>query len=448
MYMRGPLAVALAATIIAMLLLPQIASQRHAVAEGNFSFHNETKYVDESKIMHIYGEIKNESTTAAMKGILITASFYDASGTLLSTYQQAPKLRVINPGGSAPFDMVYLDPATVDKVANYSLSATGQPAELKPANLTITSSNSRLDVLGLYYINVGVRNDGNQNATSPIAIATLYDSAGKVVAIGEAPLESESKVVENLVPGDTGGSGIVVSERLQTYKAASYSLVADSEQYVSRVAVYKAAGLGANNAGGAANANNNGTQKSGCLIATAAFGSELAPQVQELREFRDGLALKTMAGASFMNVFNGWYYSFSPNVADYERDQGWLRSAVRTSVYPLLGILDLSTSVFHALSFNGEAAIVGAGLTASSLIGLLYFAPLSAVLAIAGRKKHWDMKYARYALAFAWAASIAAVAAGEAAASAEALMFGTALLVLSAISTIVLAIARAAAVRW
>jgi hypothetical protein len=436
--MRGLLAIP---AIVAMLLLVIAMQYAAAAEEWNFTFHNETKYVDESKILHIYGEIKNESTTTAMKNILITASFYDATGALLSQSQQAPKLRVINPGSVAPFDMVFLDTANAGKVASYSLSARGQPTETKPASLTITSSNSRLDVLGLYYINVGIRNDGNQTVTNPIAIATLYDSAGKVVAIGEAPAESESRVVEDMAPGDRGGSGIVVSERLQTYKAASYALVADSDQYVSDVAKYKAAGPGANSGTPA-----NGTQ-SGCLIATAAFESELAPQVQELRNFRDGLALKTMAGASFMNVFNGWYYSFSPHVADYEREQDWLKSTVRTSVYPLLGILDLSTSVFHALSFNNEAAIVGAGLTASSLIGLLYFAPLSAVLAIAGRKKRWDMKYAKYALVIAWAASLAAVAAGEAAASTEVLMFGTALLVLSAISTVVLAVVRVARFR-
>lgn len=441
--MRGLLAIA-AITIVTLLLSSLVASQHVASAEGAFSFQNETKYLDETKILHVYGEIKNESATRAMKNVLITASFYDANGTLLSQSQQAPKLRVINPGYVAPFDMVYLDPASVGRVASYSLSATGQPAEVKPARLTIVSSNSRLDVLGLYYINVDVRNDGNQTVTNPIAIATLYDGAGKVVAIGEAPLESQSRVVGNMTVGDRGGAGIVVTERLQTYKAASFALVADSDQYVSDVTVHKAAGLGASSGTAPpAATTGNGTQKSGCLIATAAFGSELAPQVQELRDFRDGLALKTMAGSSFMSVFNGWYYSFSPQVADYERGQGWLQSAVRVSVYPLLGILDLSTSVFHALSFNGEAGIVGAGLTASSLIGLIYFAPLSAVLAIAGRKKRWDAKRAKYALIMAWAASLAAVAAGEASASNDALMLGTALMVLSAISTVILTVARA-----
>ncbi|HVX02153.1 MAG TPA: CFI-box-CTERM domain-containing protein [Nitrososphaera sp.] len=435
--MRGLLAIA-AIVMMTLLTSSLLTSQHVATAEGSFSFQNETKYLDETKILHIYGEIKNESTTAAMKNVLITASFYDANGTLLSQSQQAPKLRVINPGNVAPFDMVYLDSASVGRVASYSLSATGQPTEIKPAGLTIVSSNSRLDVLGLYYINVDVRNDGNQTVTNPIAIATLYDSAGKVVAIGEAPLESESQVVGNMTVGDKGGAGIVVAERLQTYKTASYALVADSDQYVSSVSVHKAAGLGAS-----ASTPSNSTQKSGCLIATAAFGSELAPQVQELRDFRDGLALRTMAGSSFMDVFNGWYYSFSPQVADYERGQGWLRSTVRTSVYPLLGILDLSTSVFQALSFNGEAAIVGAGLIASSLIGLVYFAPLSAVLIVAGRKKHWDAKRATYALAIAWAISVVAVAIGEASSSNEALMVGTALLVLSAISTVIIAVTRA-----
>ena len=60
---------------------------------------------------------------------------------------------------------------------------------------------------------------------------------------------------------------------------------------------------------------------SGCLIATAAFGSELTPQVQYLRNFRDHYILSTASGSAFMNTFNSIYYSFSPQVADYEREQ-------------------------------------------------------------------------------------------------------------------------------
>ena len=50
----------------------------------------------------------------------------------------------------------------------------------------------------------------------------------------------------------------------------------------------------------------------GCLIATAAFGSEMAPQIQFLREIRDNTVLQTESGTSFMTGFNQFYYSFSP----------------------------------------------------------------------------------------------------------------------------------------
>jgi len=59
--------------------------------------------------------------------------------------------------------------------------------------------------------------------------------------------------------------------------------------------------------------------EAGCLIATATYGSELAPQVQTLREIRDNSLLVTDSGQIFMNSFNEFYYSFSPYIADYVR---------------------------------------------------------------------------------------------------------------------------------
>ena len=42
----------------------------------------------------------------------------------------------------------------------------------------------------------------------------------------------------------------------------------------------------------------------GCLIATAAFGSEMAPQVQLLRELRDNTVLQTESGSAFHDWFS------------------------------------------------------------------------------------------------------------------------------------------------
>ena len=82
-----------------------------------------------------------------------------------------------------------------------------------------------------------------------------------------------------------------------------------------------------------------GSAGGGCLIATAAYGSELAPQVQMLREIRDGHLMQTRAGTSFMDGFNHVYYSFSPYVADYERENPAFRDAVRMLLIPLLHTL-------------------------------------------------------------------------------------------------------------
>jgi peptide/nickel transport system substrate-binding protein len=114
-------------------------------------------------------------------------------------------------------------------------------------------------------------------------------------------------------------------------------------------------------------------QPSGCLIATAAFGSELTPQVQYLRNFRDNYILSTASGSAFMNTFNSIYYSFSPQVADYERDQPWLQATVKAGLYPLFGIL---TAAERSYSISGgELGSVAAGATASTLIGAVYLWP-------------------------------------------------------------------------
>ena len=126
--------------------------------------------------------------------------------------------------------------------------------------------------------------------------------------------------------------------------------------------------------GGGQGGSQGGSQGGGCLIATAAFGRELSPQVQILRNFRDNRILSTVSRSYFMNVFNSWYYSFSPSVADYERGQPWLKGTVRIAIYPLLAILQVSEKSY--LLLPGEYGSIVAGLTASSLIGLVYFTPI------------------------------------------------------------------------
>jgi hypothetical protein len=126
----------------------------------------------------------------------------------------------------------------------------------------------------------------------------------------------------------------------------------------------------------------------GCLIATATYGSELAPEVQFLRSFRDGSILRTSTGSSFMIAFNAWYYSFSPTVAQFIREHSTIQTAVKFMLYPLMGILRIGAAAFHLFPTNAEASAVISGLVVSSLIGIVYLTlPLVTMLAYSSRAR-------------------------------------------------------------
>jgi len=110
----------------------------------------------------------------------------------------------------------------------------------------------------------------------------------------------------------------------------------------------------------------------GCLIATATYGSELAPQVQLLREIRDNTVLQTQSGTSFMTAFNQFYYSFSPAIADYERENAVFKEAVKLTLTPLLASLTL---LQHA-DIDSESEMLGYGIGIILLnIGMYFVAP-------------------------------------------------------------------------
>jgi len=120
----------------------------------------------------------------------------------------------------------------------------------------------------------------------------------------------------------------------------------------------------------------------GCLIATAAFGSELSPQVQFLREIRDNTVLQTESGSAFMAGFNQFYYSFSPAVADYERENPTFKEAVKLTLTPLL----TSLTLLHYADIDSESEMLGYGIGIILLnIGMYFVAP--AVLIMTVRKR-------------------------------------------------------------
>jgi len=122
----------------------------------------------------------------------------------------------------------------------------------------------------------------------------------------------------------------------------------------------------------------------GCLIATAAYGTELAPQVQFLREIRDNTVMSTESGAAFMTGFNQLYYSFSPIIADMERENPMFQEVVRAFITPMISSLSIMT-----LAEDGsEVEVLGLGISVITLnLGMYIAAP-----ALIGFKVHQHIK--------------------------------------------------------
>jgi len=110
----------------------------------------------------------------------------------------------------------------------------------------------------------------------------------------------------------------------------------------------------------------------GCLIATATFGSELAPQVQQLRELRDNTILSSKSGVAFMTGFNQLYYTFSPTIADFERENPVFKEVVKLAITPML----TSLSILNYANIDSEQEILGFGISIILMnIGMYFVAP-------------------------------------------------------------------------
>jgi len=137
------------------------------------------------------------------------------------------------------------------------------------------------------------------------------------------------------------------------------------------------------------------SQRAGCLIATATYGTELSPQVQMLREVRDNILLNTVSGYSFMTGFNQIYYSFSPTIADLERENPVFLNLVRGFITPLMSTLSIMTLVeegseFQVLFLGSLVILINIGI----YVALPSFLIFNSYLVVQKKfKKYYDKKF-------------------------------------------------------
>jgi hypothetical protein len=173
-----------------------------------------------------------------------------------------------------------------------------------------------------------------------------------------------------------------------------------------------------------------------CIIATAAFGSAMAPEVQLLREFRDNQVEHTFAGASFMQVFNAWYYSFSPSVANYIAQNDARRAVTRVMLYPLIDILRIGSGAYSVMNFAPEIAILVSGIMVSLMIGAVYVTLPVFVLRLAtGRKLRVKDQLAVARLLMGWNLCVIGIfAVSEALSSPIIMMLASSMVVLTCVA--------------
>jgi hypothetical protein len=115
----------------------------------------------------------------------------------------------------------------------------------------------------------------------------------------------------------------------------------------------------------------------GCLIATATYGSEMATEVQQLRELRDNTLLNTESGTQFMGMFNDVYYSFSPIIADMERENPLFKEAVKLAITPMISTLSLMENA------ESESEVLSIGISVIALnLGMYLGVPAIVVVGI------------------------------------------------------------------
>ena len=102
-----------------------------------------------------------------------------------------------------------------------------------------------------------------------------------------------------------------------------------------------------------------------------------------LREIRDNQLMNTESGKSFMSGFNELYYSFSPIIADYERENSHFKEAVKLAITPMLTTLAIMENA------DSESEVLRLGLSVIALnLGMYIGLPAFGILKVIQLRKN------------------------------------------------------------
>ncbi|HUK51278.1 MAG TPA: CFI-box-CTERM domain-containing protein, partial [Terriglobales bacterium] len=237
----------------------------------------------------------NNPLTPQINGKASTQVTITAAGSLNTGTYNVP---ITGSGGSISRSVTLTITVNEAESSDFSIA-------LGPSTITLTqgsSANSVVGVLSQNGFNAPVSLSASWQGSAPSGISytlpspitplpnTIATSTLSINALAGSSVGTFTLLV-------TGQSGSLIHSATVTLQIAGSSVTTTSSIMTSTTS------------------SSTTTSAPKCFIATATFGSQLAPQVQFLRTFRDQQIMNTFAGRSFMIAFNAWYYSFSPQVA-------------------------------------------------------------------------------------------------------------------------------------
>jgi hypothetical protein len=140
--------------------------------------------------------------------------------------------------------------------------------------------------------------------------------AGYVNSPGEGVFVYDKGTVVELVANAVGNSSFVEwtgdVDTIANVKAASTTITMDDDYSIR--ANFEGVG--------------------GCFIATAAYGTAMAQEIQVLRQFRDGYLLTNSLGQALVDL----YYRISPPIGQFITEHPGLKPIVRAGLVPAVAV--------------------------------------------------------------------------------------------------------------